>query len=58
VIDEVESPVEAKPADRNRQQLFGRQLSFDAESGEECNPKASFHRILDACVAAEFERDI
>src|SRR4051812_35306233 len=57
VLDDVELPGEAKPTDRNRPQLLGVQFPLDAEPGEERDPKAAFHGILDARVAAEFERD-
>src|SRR5262249_22254331 len=57
VINEVELPGEAKPADGNRPQLLGGQLSLHAEPGEERDSETVFHGILDARVAAEFERD-
>src|SRR5262249_41567005 len=55
VRDEVELPGEVKSPDGKRPQLPGRKLSLDAEPGEERDPEAAFHGILEACDAAEFE---
>ena len=52
VRDEVELSGEVESADANRPQLLGGQLPLDAEPGEERDPEAAFHGILDACVAA------